>query len=238
MNTSNSRAEIRQASRLQRQALTKQEQQASALALVRQLQNKLARLIKTNAKQITQQTTKPITKSITKHNTPKNSVKNSVNSAIAKTFDALKIALYLPNDSELDTTPFIHWCWQQNIEVYLPVVHPFSPGYLLFFRYQQNTQMINNRFGIPEPKLNISTLALIDELDIIFTPLVAFDHSGNRLGMGGGFYDRTLANVNCGNTAIIGLAHDCQQVPLLPIEAWDIPLPEIITPSHHYVFQQ
>ena len=78
------------------------------------------------------------------------------------------------------------------------------------------------------------------QLDIIFTPLVAFDDSGNRLGMGGGFYDRTLAGLanKINNTAIIGLAYDQQQVDQLPLEAWDIPLPRIITETKDYQFSQ
>ena len=54
--------------------------------------------------------------------------------------------------------------------------------------------MLKNKFGIWEPKLNVQNVLPLDELDILFTPLVAFDKQGNRLGMGGGFYDRTLQN--------------------------------------------
>lgn len=147
---------------------------------------------------------------------------------------AKKIALYLANDGELDLSYFITWCWQNNIAVYLPVIHPFSKNHLLFLRYQKNTEMIKNRFGIEEPKLTVTNLLPVTELDILFTPLVAFDEKGNRLGMGGGFYDRTLANLST-NCRIIGLAHELQKVAQLPIEYWDIPLPEIITPKQHYI---
>lgn len=149
---------------------------------------------------------------------------------------SIKLAIYLHNDGEINTTPFIEWCWQQNIQLFLPVIHPFSQGNLLFLQYLPTTKMIINQYGIKEPQLNIQTLCLLKDLDIIFTPLVAFDTFGNRLGMGGGFYDRTLKSVNSCKTSIIGLAHNCQQVTELPTEVWDIPLPEIITPQQQFIF--
>ena len=149
-----------------------------------------------------------------------------------------KVALYLTNDGELNTTPFIHWCWQNNITVTLPVLHPFKRGHLLFLRYQQDSIMTKNRYGIKEPILDVTQVVPANQLDIIFTPLVAFDATGQRLGMGGGFYDRTLAGLAGLCTAsstqqpnVIGLAHDCQQVVQVPTEPWDIPIPMIVTPS-------
>jgi 5-formyltetrahydrofolate cyclo-ligase len=93
--------------------------------------------------------------------------------------------------------------------------------------------MTYNKFGILEPKLDQTLVKPVKELDLICTPLVAFDSHGHRLGMGGGYYDRTLAHwFKTGEGAQpMGLAHDCQHVEQLPTEAWDIPLPKIITPS-------
>lgn len=62
-------------------------------------------------------------------------------------------------------------------------------------------------------------------------PLVAFDEYGQRLGMGGGFYDRTLQNWQHYKMQPVGYAHDCQLVEKLPVEEWDIPLPAVVTPS-------
>lgn len=153
------------------------------------------------------------------------------------------IAIYLANDSELDPLIFIKWCWQEKKSVYLPVIHPFNKGHLLFLKYEQNTKMKINQYGISEPKLDVTAIRQVDNIDIMFTPLVAFDNKGNRLGMGGGFYDRTLARwhkefqTNKSTKPYpIGLAHDCQHVPEIPSELWDIPLPEIITPNLHYKF--
>ncbi|MCG6411573.1 5-formyltetrahydrofolate cyclo-ligase [Vibrio fluvialis] len=143
------------------------------------------------------------------------------------------IALYLSADGELDTQPLIEWLWSQGKAVYLPVLHPFSAGHLLFLHYQSSTPMTYNKFGILEPKLNQTLVKPVKELDLICTPLVAFDSHGHRLGMGGGYYDRTLAHwFKTGEGAQpMGLAHDCQHVEQLPTEAWDIPLPKIVTPS-------
>lgn len=146
-----------------------------------------------------------------------------------------KVALYLANDGELNPQPLIDWYWANGTQVYLPVLHPFSAGHLLFLRYAPNTSMVENRFGIAEPKLDIRLLTFKNELDIIYTPLVAFDAAGNRIGMGGGFYDRTLAAWRQGlGPRPVGLAHDCQQLPAIPADSWDIPLPELITPKRHW----
>ncbi|HJS16260.1 MAG TPA: 5-formyltetrahydrofolate cyclo-ligase, partial [Rheinheimera sp.] len=100
---------------------------------------------------------------------------------------AQHIALYLTNDGELDTTPLIQALWQQGKSLYLPLLHPVVPGYLVFQLYTPDTVLKPNQFGIGEPELNCSLLCPVSQLDLIFTPLVAFDSQGQRLGMGGGF---------------------------------------------------
>ena len=158
---------------------------------------------------------------------------------LAQVASSQHIALYLANDAELDTFPLIQALWQQGKQVYLPVLHPFSAGYLLFMQYQQDTLLYPNKFGIPEPLPACHRLRPVNQLDLIFTPLVAFDAAGNRLGMGGGFYDRTLAQLHPdSHCQVIGLAHNCQQVETVPTEAWDIPLKQIITPDHCFDFRR
>lgn len=147
-----------------------------------------------------------------------------------------KIALYLPNDGEIDPTPLIHYAWVNEKQVYLPVLHPFHKKALLFMEYCPNSDMKDNRFGIAEPKIESHRICPIQALDIIFAPLVAFDKQGNRMGMGGGFYDCTLAPLvkteeNIQSPKVIGMAHDCQECPQIPVSGWDIPLEMILTPS-------
>ncbi|WP_439146926.1 5-formyltetrahydrofolate cyclo-ligase [Vibrio sp.] len=146
---------------------------------------------------------------------------------------AQHIALYISIDGELDTQPLIEWLWAQGKQTYLPVLHPFSAGHLLFLHYSPDTPTVLNKYGIVEPQLNQLLVKPCQQLDLILTPLVGFDSQGHRLGMGGGYYDRTLARwFESGNGAPpIGLAHDCQHVDTLPTEEWDIPLPKIVTPS-------
>ncbi|KKL02042.1 5-formyltetrahydrofolate cyclo-ligase [Rheinheimera mesophila] len=153
---------------------------------------------------------------------------------------AQHIALYLTNDGELDTSPLIQALWQQGKSLYLPLLHPVVQGYLVFQLYTAATTLKPNQFGIGEPELNCSLLCPVSQLDLIFTPLVAFDAQGQRLGMGGGFYDRTLSQLEHSSEkpALIGLAHDCQQVESVPVEAWDIPLPAICTPSRFRTFSE
>lgn len=154
-------------------------------------------------------------------------------SSLPELTSAEHIALYLSTDGEIDTMPLIEWLWQQGKKTYLPVLHPFSKGHLLFLHYHANTPLVENRFYIPEPKLDQTQVIPVEKLDLICTPLVGFDSSGQRLGMGGGYYDRTLAKwFACSQGAKpIGLAHDCQHVDVLPAEQWDVPLPKIVTPS-------
>ena len=144
---------------------------------------------------------------------------------------AKTISVFLSFDGELDTAPLFARLWQEGTQLCLPVLHPFSPHHLLFLRYAPDTPLVRNRLKILEPRLDVTQVIPLSRLDIILTPLVAFDNHGQRLGMGGGFYDRTLEHWQDGGPYPIGLAHDCQQVDALPAEHWDVPLPEVITPG-------
>lgn len=137
------------------------------------------------------------------------------------------VALYLTNDGEISPSAVCEWCWDNQINTYLPVLDGKS---LVFARYHQHSEWQKNSFGILEP-IDPSPAAGAD-MDIVLMPLVGFDAQGGRLGMGGGFYDRTFENKS-ERTHLIGLAHDCQEVEHLPIESWDVPLSAILTPSRY-----
>ncbi|GHB56295.1 5-formyltetrahydrofolate cyclo-ligase [Psychrosphaera saromensis] len=148
------------------------------------------------------------------------------------------VALYLANDGEISPNQTIRHLQHNEVTTLLPVMHSFHKGYLNFQSYlctknTDNTIMVKNNFAILEPKLNALQTYPLSQIHYIFMPLVAFDANGNRLGMGGGFYDRTLSKLAEleSRPKLIGLAHDCQQVDELPKQAWDIPLDLIITPN-------
>ncbi len=114
------------------------------------------------------------------------------------------IALFLSVDGELNTHPLIAALWQQKKKVYLPVLHPFAHGQLLFIRYDPDTPLTPNRLRIPEPQLNILHLIPLSQLDVVVVPLVAFDFRGQRLGMGGDFMTepyKTGSNITCYRSA-------------------------------------
>lgn len=147
------------------------------------------------------------------------------------------VAFYQANDGEIATKLLIDYCWQHAKTVLLPVIDPLQPEQLVFIEYRPDSPLTTNKYGISEPLFDPEKQVSLHAIDIIFTPLVAFDASGNRLGMGGGYYDRTLAQLNShsATTKIIGLAHDIQQVDNLPSQSWDIPLQGIITPSQIFM---
>lgn len=141
--------------------------------------------------------------------------------------NASHIALYLSNDGEISPHSLCELFWSQKTHIYLPTLKDKS---LVFAHYTKETIWKENRFGIKEPLTEVILQG--EELDVVFLPLVGFDLYGGRLGMGGGFYDRTFANKKQNQKPVlIGLAHDCQQVERIPMESWDIPLEAIITPS-------
>ncbi|MFY0663419.1 MAG: 5-formyltetrahydrofolate cyclo-ligase [Natronospirillum sp.] len=139
---------------------------------------------------------------------------------------ARSIALYLPNDGEISLQPFIERLWGQGKTPYLPQLHPLRGGRLWFLPYRRKSLLRNNRFGIPEPRSQ--RVFLPRQMDVVLLPLVGFDAQGNRLGMGGGFYDRTFAQRGQ-RPVLIGVAHACQQVTQLPVQPWDVPLHGIVT---------
>lgn len=146
--------------------------------------------------------------------------------SLIESYQASHIAFYLPFNGEISPIPLMEQLLQQGKKLYLPLLHPFTSGQLLFLNYDCKTSLKFNRLRIQEPVLDVRNIIPLQELEMIFTPLVACDKAGNRLGMGGGFYDRTLAQAP--HLISVGLAHECQQVEQLPIESWDMPLDHII----------
>jgi len=144
---------------------------------------------------------------------------------------AHNIAVYLAYDGEIDPRVFADKALYRKKLCHLPSLHPLKQNHLWFADY--DGPRIKNKFGIEEPDPKRNQMLNANQLDVVLLPLVAFDEQGGRLGMGGGFYDRTFAFLNNGNRSqrpkLIGLAHHFQQVPQLPVESWDVPLDAIVT---------
>jgi 5-formyltetrahydrofolate cyclo-ligase len=155
---------------------------------------------------------------------------------------ARRIGFYLSNDSEIDPMPLMARAQSRGKCCYLPVLSRISGDRLWFAPLQHDTPMRANRFGIPEPRVLPRELVRAAALDLILMPLVGFDADGNRLGMGGGFYDRSLDFLRgrrfWRKPHLVGLAYDFQRVDALPVNDWDVPLMSIVTDRHTYITAQ
>lgn len=142
---------------------------------------------------------------------------------------ARHLACYLPVGGEMDTAPLIETAWFRGIRTYLPVL---DGARLAFAPYEPGTPLAPNRFGIPEPAVPRRSWRSPRQLDVIVAPLVAFDRAGHRLGMGGGWYDRTLGfrrlHASFRRPWFIGLAFGFQEIPRLGADAWDVPMDAVI----------
>ncbi len=149
-----------------------------------------------------------------------------------------RVGLYLPNDGEIDPRPLLDMLWARGKDVYLPVLHPIRHNRLWFVQHHPGAKLKKNMFGICEPDPHLNRRVTPWSLDLVLLPLVAFDAQGGRLGMGGGFYDRTFAyqqqRAGLQRPRLIGLAHELQRVERLPVASWDIPLSAIVTDQQIY----
>lgn len=152
---------------------------------------------------------------------------------------ARHVALYLPNDGEIDPRPLLESCWKMGKKTYLPVLHPILHNRLWFVPFDRHTKLVRNIYKIQEPPIVKAPRRPPWALDLVLLPLVAFDANGNRMGMGGGYYDRTFSfksrRQSIPGPKLIGLAHELQRVDRLPVENWDIPLAGIISDQASYL---
>lgn len=142
---------------------------------------------------------------------------------------AKSIALYSPFEGEIGTLPLAEHARSVAKRVHLPVITENKT--LAFALWDETTTLDKNRFGILQPKED-AELQLPESLDIIFMPLVGWDTAGNRLGMGGGFYDRTLEQES--TCLKVGLAHHCQQVKSIEPAHWDVAMDYVATDNRLY----
>lgn len=150
--------------------------------------------------------------------------------------NAQHIAFYLPVRGEADPTPLQFVKQYSDKQFYLPILSDVKENHLAFALYDQNTKMKLNKFRIPEPDVEASSL-LHDpkQLDIVIAPLVGIDSNGNRIGMGGGFYDRTFAFKKEKNLSprLIGFAYDFQFIEPQTPQEWDVAVDSIALQSSY-----
>jgi len=150
---------------------------------------------------------------------------------------AERIGFYLPQGSEFDVRPLLSQALMMKRQCYLPML-PRRGRVMRFGRVKSKTKMTKNRYGIAEP---VDARALkARQLDLLLMPLVGFDHQGHRLGMGGGYYDATLAFMHrrrlWRKPRLVGIAYECQRVEALPHDPWDMPLDAVLTERQLYRF--
>lgn len=134
------------------------------------------------------------------------------------------IAAFWPFDGEPNLLPTLAATDQLETQIALPVIRQSQSGpSLVFAQWTSATVMEKNLYGIPEPCG--SPEILLFNIDLLLLPLVGWDESGSRLGMGAGFYDRTLAPLSqCEVPVRTGVAYQLQRVSKIPDEPWDIRL--------------
>ena len=147
------------------------------------------------------------------------------------------IGVYLASDGEINPHRLVELAWQQGKSCYLPIIDSHGENLMRFVHYTPDTEFFLNRYNIPEPVHSPEDLRDARILDLVLTPLVAFDDKGNRMGMGKGFYDRTFEFARDSDKPfLMGLAHHCQQVDFLEPAAWDVPLNGISTEEQLLLF--
>ncbi|MCR5563692.1 MAG: 5-formyltetrahydrofolate cyclo-ligase [Desulfovibrio sp.] len=145
---------------------------------------------------------------------------------------AQSVALFHAAAGEIATTRLLADLWERNRTVFLPRVCPGLQGRMEFIPCTRKTPLVQSRFGIQEPSWELAGFSAESAgtafcPDLIIVPGLAFDVSGNRLGHGGGYYDRFLKHL--GGTVRIGLCFAFQIADSVPHCAWDQPVHSLCT---------
>ena len=130
---------------------------------------------------------------------------------------------YYPSNHEINDLEILDFLEKKNFKISLPVIR--KNNQMDFFKWSNNDPLKINQFGIPEPTSSKKFYP-----DILLVPLVAYDNHLNRLGYGGGFYDRYIEKIEKIKKIIkIGLAFSCQKIKNMPLSKYDKKLDFIIT---------
>lgn len=143
---------------------------------------------------------------------------------------AKRIALYQAVAGEINLSPLWHSAPLQGKYCYFPALN--DDHTLSFLPATPSTPLRKNQYGIEEPDVPREDALPPDQIDLMFIPLVAFDLRGTRLGMGAGYYDRSLADSR--SKLLVGVAYEFQRLSYIEAQVWDIFLNVIITEQATY----
>ena len=145
--------------------------------------------------------------------------------------DARHLAGYASVDRELDPTALLRIALEAGKSVYLPRVKEANA--MEFVAWRAGDPLRDNRFGIPEPSSRNAAVRAANDLDLVLVPLLGFDMQGNRLGFGGGFYDRAFAfrRLKDAPPFLCGYAYDDQCCDDIQSAEWDVTLDAVVTQS-------
>jgi len=138
--------------------------------------------------------------------------------------DAAIVAGYRAIRGEIDVDAVLSLLAERGATVTLPRV---DGDHLEFVPWDPEAESATGSFGIAEPVGGVPLPFAHHR--VVLTPLVAFDRTGQRLGQGGGFYDRAMAGAGDQRPVMIGVAHAFQEVGRVPSEPWDQPLDAVVT---------
>ena len=143
--------------------------------------------------------------------------------------NAREIAAYLPIKNEVDAALVAERALADGKRLLLPRCRSDAPGLLDLGCVSCLSDVVPGRFGILEPRQAVCRPPEAFAPDVILVPGLAFDRRGNRLGFGGGYYDRLLALPMAAAAFVVGLGYAFQLVDHLPAEPWDRPVNAVVT---------
>ncbi len=152
---------------------------------------------------------------------------------------AERVAFYLTANGELDPLPALEQANAMGKQCYLPVLHPVGHKRLWFAAWKPGDALRMNRYDIAEPLWTASSLIKPWALDMVVVPLVAFDTTGGRMGMGGGYYDRSFAwrsqRRYWKGPLLVGYGYELQKIKHVSMQPWDVPMDVVVTENTLYM---